>query len=46
MEYDLVYNRKVCAIRADIDETMNSYSPGAYLSYFIAKHFFETDLLK
>jgi len=46
MEYDLVYNGKVWALRSDFDETMKNYSPGAYLNYFIAKHFLETGLLE
>lgn len=46
MEYDLVDQRKVWAIRADFDEAFEGYSPGSYLNYVITKHFFESDSLE
>ena len=41
MEYDLEYEGKVYALRADFDESFKKYSPGTYLEYQIIKHLFE-----
>jgi hypothetical protein len=41
MEYDLIDEKKVYALRADYDEAYKEYSPGAYLEYHIVKHLFE-----
>lgn len=41
MEYDLEYQKKVYALRADFDEAYKEYSPGGYLEYQIIKYLFE-----
>ncbi len=46
MEYDLLDDRKVYALRADFDETYRKFSPGSYLEYQIIKHLFEEGYLE
>lgn len=41
MEYDLMQEGVVYALRADIDEAYKVHSPGAYLEYHLVKHIFE-----
>ena len=44
MEYDLVGNRKVYALRADFDEAFSELSPGTYLETEILQRLFQDDL--
>ncbi len=46
MEYDLVYQRRVYALRSDFNEDYKEYSPGAYLEYQIIKYLFEEGYLE
>ena len=41
MEYDLVANGQVYALRADFDESFSEYSPGTYLETEILRRLFE-----
>ena len=44
MEYDLVGDRKVYALRADFDEAYAEFSPGTYLETEILQRLFQDDL--
>ena len=46
MEYALIDQYKVWAIRADFDEGFKQFSPGTYLNYMILVNFFNTDFLE
>jgi hypothetical protein len=46
MEYDLLYEGRVYALRADYDESFSEYSPGAYLEYEILKASFDGGLIE
>lgn len=41
MEYDLASEGRVCALRADYDDSYSEYSPGAYLEYEIVRRLFQ-----
>ena len=43
MEYDLVGDRKVYALRADFDEAYSEFSPGTYLEAEILQRLFQDD---
>ena len=44
MEYDLVGDRKVYALRADFDEAYSDYSPGTYLETEILQRLFQDNM--
>jgi CelD/BcsL family acetyltransferase involved in cellulose biosynthesis len=46
MEFDLEYDGKIYALRADFDGDFKEYSPGAYLEYCIIKYAFEKNFLE
>ena len=46
MEYDLEWEGKIYALRADFDEAFKSYSPGAFLEYQIIKNAFDSGYLE
>jgi CelD/BcsL family acetyltransferase involved in cellulose biosynthesis len=43
MEYDIIYNDTVFALRSDFDQKYKSYSPGAYLEYKIISYLHENN---
>jgi len=46
VEYDLVWDKKVYALRADFDDAYRSYSPGTYLEYHIIRNLFENGYIE